>query len=215
MKLTDLKVVYICPDHNTKYNQRKQHMDTLLRKIGFKDIIHHKSGTESYPSCLANAIKTILTTYLTEPILVLEDDVEFTGTDEFEYPEDTDAIYFGLSFWGGHLTKNYHCGHSIFRPYSPSQVRVINMLGGHAILFVSKQYKEAVINEMDNCIKHSLHTDIVMSRLQRNFFVLANKIPSFYQSLAFNEEQIGNKDNVELYTKIQITGELIGVKLLK
>lgn len=215
MKITDFKVVYICPDHNTKYNQRKQHMDTLLRKIGFKDIIHFKSGTESYPNCLANAIRTLLTTYMTEPILMLEDDIEFTGIEEFEFTEGTDAIYFGLSLWGGHLTKNYHSGYATFRPYSQSQVRVINMLGGHAILFISRQYKEAVINAMNNCLETGTYNDVAMSRIQRNFFVLANKIPSFYQSLAFNEGQIDPKDNVELSTKIQITDELIGVKLLK
>ena len=78
MRLQDFKVVYICPDHNDKYHARKVHMETLLTDLGFKDIVHYKSGTYSYPKCLNDATVDILTTYRYEPILVLEDDVEFT-----------------------------------------------------------------------------------------------------------------------------------------
>jgi hypothetical protein len=212
MNVTDLKVVYICPDHNPKYNKRKQHMDTMLSKIGFKDIIHYKSGIEAYPSCLAKAVKTVLSTYMNEPVLLIEDDVEYIDIKEFDYVEEADAIYFGLSWRGGHLTKNYHSGYATFRPYSQSQVRVVNMLGGHAILFISRKYKEAVINAMDNCLETGTYNDVAMSRIQRNYLILANNIPSFYQSLNFNEEQWvyyeKNLENVQSSTKIRITDKL-------
>ncbi len=35
MKLIDIPVVYICPDYNPKYNERKKHMDNLIKTIGF------------------------------------------------------------------------------------------------------------------------------------------------------------------------------------
>jgi hypothetical protein len=64
MRIQDFKVVYICPDHNEKYHARKVHMDTMLAELGFKDIVHFKSGTEGYPKCLANANVDILTQYM-------------------------------------------------------------------------------------------------------------------------------------------------------
>ena len=76
MRLIDIPAVYICPDHNPKYNERKQHMDTLLKSIGFKSITHFKSGTEEYPTCLAKATIAILNQFLNdEPVIIFEDDV--------------------------------------------------------------------------------------------------------------------------------------------
>jgi hypothetical protein len=213
MKLTDIKVVYMCPDHNEKYNRRKNHMDVMLMKLGFRDIVHFKSGTEKYPDCLAKATKQILTTYLNEPILLLEDDVHIITVNEFDFIEKADAIYFGLTLWGGHKTKNSFEGRASFEHYSKNQARVLNMLSGHAILYISKCYKEAVINAMDDCIKNSTYNDVAMSRLQSHFLVLANKIPTFYQSLEFNEEQKNNTENVETWTKIRITDELTTIRL--
>ena len=72
MKLVDIPVIFICPDHNEKYHARKEHMVKLLNSIGFKNIIHHKSGNEDYPTCLLKAFINILTENLNdEPILLL------------------------------------------------------------------------------------------------------------------------------------------------
>lgn len=183
MRIQDFKVVYICPDHNEKYHKRKVHMDEMLAAIGFTQIVHYKSGTHGYPKCLADAIVEILTQHMNEPILLLEDDVEFTGVDEFDFVHGADAIYFGLSRCAGHPTGNYNEGECKVTAYSPKQVRVKNMLGGHAILFITPEYKRAVIDKLRNTVGH---TDIAMSRIQPNFRVLANRQPSFYQSAMYN-----------------------------
>ena len=199
MKLQDLKVVYICPDHDDKYRARKAHMDALLTRVGFPSerIEHFKSSTEDYPDCLSNAIIAILTKYMNEPVLILEDDVEFTGVEEFEFVADADAIYIGLSTSAGHPTKNSHQGSAQYTYYSASQVRIRNMLGGHAILYVSAAYKHAVIESFQAHIGQRYHTDVLMSRLHPHFLILANCRPSFYQSAAFN-----NTNHVESITKV-------------
>ena len=202
MRIQDLKVVYICPDHNEKYHARKVHMDTMLAELGFKDIVHFKSGTEGYPKCLANANVEILTKYMNEPILLLEDDVEFTGVSEFDFVYGADAIYFGLSTCGSHDTLEYNDKDSIFSAYSQTQVRVQNMLGTHAILYITPTYKQAVINQLKNC---KWHTDIAITRIQPNFRVLANRRPSFFQSAKFNAP-----DHLDSYTNFVITDRLIG-----
>ena len=196
MKLQDLKVIFICPEHNEKYIKRKTHMTNLLEKIGFKNIIHYKSSSLKYPQCLTLATIDILTKYNSEPILLLEDDVEYTGIDSFDYVADADAIYFGVSRSGGHPRLNTHQGGCKVVPYSINQVRVMNMLTTHAILYISSKYKNAVIDQLK---KHLLnHSDVMISRLQPNFRVLANKAPSFYQAAHLNN---GNH-NIQKHTLI-------------
>jgi hypothetical protein len=204
--------VYICPDHNEKYHMRKLHMDSLLTSMGFKDIIHFKSGTELYPDCLGIAIKDILTMYMEEPFLLLEDDVESINYINFDYTENADAIYFGLSVWKGSFIENIHDGPAEFQPYSINQVRILNMLSGHAILFISKQYKNAVIDAMNEAVRTKTYNDVMMSRIQHKFLVLANTVPTFYQSLKFNQEQKNPSDNVEISTKITIHPETLVVR---
>lgn len=211
MKITDFKVVYICPDHNEKYHKRKLYMDSFLTSMGFKEIVHFKSGTESYPNCLGLAIKSILTTYMEEPILLLEDDVESIDQIEFDYVESADAIYFGLSKWRGSFIKNEFEGTAQFECYSKNQVRILNMLSGHAILFISKQYKNAVIDAMNEAVRTKSYNDVMMSRIQHKFQVLANTVPTFYQSLKFNQEQTDPLNNVETSTKITIHPDTLAV----
>jgi hypothetical protein len=52
---SEVTAVFICPAHNEKYLARKAHMEALCAELGFKKVIHWKSGTESYPDCLTKA----------------------------------------------------------------------------------------------------------------------------------------------------------------
>jgi hypothetical protein len=196
MRIQDFKAVYICPDHNEKYHARKVHMDTMLAELGFKDVEHFKSGTEGYPRCLANANIEILTKYMYIPFLLLEDDIEFTGVSDFDFVHGADAIYVGISQCGSHATENYNDKPAVLTPYSQTQARVHNMLGTHAILYISPAYKTAVINQLKDCRGH---TDIAISRIQPIFRVLANRRPSFYQSAQFN-----SPDHSDSYTNFVI-----------
>jgi hypothetical protein len=200
MKIVDLKTVYICPDHNEKYHTRKVYMDNMLNTLGFKNFTHYKSSTDNYPTCLTKATIDILENNLNTPVLILEDDIEWTGIKELNLNSNVnvDAIYLGLSKSAGHPTDNIHLGNSIFEYWSDNQVRIINMLSTHAILYISKRYKEAVIESL----KHNMlfHQDVVISRLQTKFNVLANKKCVFYQSHRFNDgkmhEENGTKINL-------------------
>lgn len=186
MKITDFKVVFICPDHNEKYHLRRLHMEQLLNKIGFTNFEFYKSGTENYPDCLSLATIDILKNNLDNPIIIFEDDIEWNGNYEIEYDPKYDAIYLGLSKSAGHPTQNIHLGSSQFSKWSDKQVRVLNMLGGHAILYNSRRYKEAVINILNNHRNIKYYNDVLFSRLQKDFLVLAEKVPLFYQSAKFN-----------------------------
>jgi hypothetical protein len=200
MKITDFKTYYICPDHNEKYNIRKKHLDSLLSSLGFKDVIHYKSSSKAYPDCLSEATIDILENNLDNPVLILEDDIEWTGITEIEYNPDCDAIYFGLSRSGGHPTQNIHQGESKFENWSNTQVRVLNMLSGHAILYISRKYKEVIINVLKKHIGQKYYNDVLFSRIQKDFIILANKKPIFYQSSKFNRT-----DHEEKWTNFCLT----------
>ena len=174
-------------------------METLLHTLGFKDVTHYKSGTEKYPDCLSLATIDILKTNMEVPVLILEDDVEFTGVEEFAMDTKADAIYFGLSKSAGSKTCNSDQGSSQFEQWSFTQSRVMNMLATHAILYISPKYKEAVIDTLQAYIGQNYYNDVLISRLQPEFLILANKKPSFYQSHRFNSGM-----HEELYTKFEL-----------
>jgi hypothetical protein len=81
------------------------------------------------------------------------------------------------------------------------------MLGTHAILYISRKYKEAIILAMDECIKSANRyvNDMAIANIQNSFIVYANKMPTFYQSNKFNDPTIFN---VERATKIQILDDM-------
>jgi hypothetical protein len=209
MKLIDVKIVFICPDHNERYHKRRLHMENMLARLGCKNVHHYKSGTEKFPVCLSNAFINILSDNLDNPVLILEDDVIFKGIDTFDCDDSADAVYLGLSKWSGHPTENRNddCILKV-KPYSMTQVRVLNMLSGHAVYYKSRKYKEAVISILKSNIdsKIAWEADVLIARLQPNFTILANMKPMFYQSAVLNK---GSNDNAERLTNFNI-GYMIG-----
>ena len=173
-------------------------MDALLHKIGFTHVEHYKSGTEAYPACLVNATIDILQKNMDEPFLLLEDDVEFTGIDEVILDASADAIYLGLSLHGGSTHHNTHDGWARYSAYSDTQVRILNMLATHAILYISRRYKQAVIDILLPYHSKPYNSDVLISRIQKKYIVLANKEPSFYQSSKFNIPHLENVTRITI-----------------
>jgi len=203
MKLVDIPIIFICTDHNEKYHKRKEHIVELLTKIGFKTIKHHKSGNESYPTCLVKANIDVLTENLDEPFILIEDDVEcFTEINSdtiFDMPEDTDAFYMGFSKSGGSKTLNSHDGWSQIEKISDKHIRILNMLSTHAILYKSKAYKKRVIEELEKVIQNpSYYNDVVIARLHPEYKIYGYHYPLFYQSVKW-----GNVQHTENFTKFR------------
>ena len=178
MKLLEQLVVFICPDHNEKYRKRRVYMEALLSSLGFQHVVHYKSGTERYPECLVTATIDILETYLSRPFLLMEDDVEYTGVSlDVTIEDDADAVYLGLSEYAGHLTENKNVYPLSYEAHSDTQVRVLNMLAAHAIFYNSPAYKLGVINALLSRPRPGYYNDVLISRIQHNYKVLALKKP--------------------------------------
>jgi hypothetical protein len=199
VKFSDITVIYICPAHNEKYLERKAHMDVLCAKLGFKEVIHWKSGTDKYPVCLTQANIDIMRAYPDKPFLLLEDDVDVQGLCEFQVPEDADAVYLGLSKCAGHSLLNIHDGSAKLERYSTDQVRVMNMLATHAIYYRSAEYKRSLANYLETCANTLYHMDVLMTRIQPAFRIYANKKPLFYQANRFNFPH-----NLEAVTRFEL-----------
>jgi hypothetical protein len=200
MKITDIPVIFICPDSDEKYSERKTHTINILSNLGFKNVSMHKSGTEKYPLCLSIAYSTILKNNLNDdPLIILEDDNEISEwfQDEIDYPKNTDAFYLGFSKCGGSRTDNVDNGDSIIEFIGPKHIRILNMLSGHAILHVSKRFKQEIINLFDHYITNNIpyYNDVLISRIQNKFNVYGYYFPFFYQSAG-----LGNNPHVEKMT---------------
>jgi len=206
MKLVDVPVIFICPDHDEKYHARKEHMVELLTKMGFQSITHHKSGTESYPTCLVKATIDILKEHLDDDaFILLEDDVETFDVEtvvhseiDLEMPDNTDAFYLGFSKSGGHKSINSHDGWSQIEKISDKHIRILNMLSAHAILYKSKAYKTRVVDELEKVIQTPYYNDVVLARLHPEYNIYGYHYPLFYQSVTW-----GNPQHTQDFTKFR------------
>jgi hypothetical protein len=199
MRFTEVTAVFICPAHNEKYLARKAHMEVLCAELGFREVVHWKSGTEDYPECLNVATIAILEHFADSPVLILEDDIEAQGLREFEVPGDADAVYLGLSKCAGSKILNKWHGEAAFEPHSENQARVMNMLSGHAIYYHSAAYRRAVAAYLRSYRGFRCYNDVLISRLQPCFRVYANKKPLFYQANRFNVP-----NNLEAVTRFEL-----------
>lgn len=165
VKLKEIPVIYICPDHNEKY----------LDKLEFKNIIHYKSLTN-------NAIIDIFSRYK-PPFLLLENDVKETQDipDNLELPDNTDAFYLGLS------------GDSEFEFINNNLYKVKNMLGSHAILYITPNYILNIRNQL--ITKPGYHNDVIISQLQDKFNIYCHKESYFYQVKEPNTKIVLNTKN--------------------
>jgi hypothetical protein len=196
-----VKTVYINPNSTEKYQQRKAHMDSFLTDIGFTNFQHFQMAADDYQQSLIQATIDVLQANMNDtPLLLLGDDVELISNSSFVFQKNgvNDAIYLGLSRSAGHPTENRNLGNAVIEEYSPpSMVRVLNMLGSHAILYCSQRYKQAVVDILTQ-FKLTHHNDILFSRIQSSYYIAAPKIPVFYQSSKWNDGRASVEWNTNL-----------------
>lgn len=187
MDLRKIKTVFICPEHNEKYKERCAYMVGLLKDLGFERVAHYKSGKDSadelYP--LNFATYNILQMHMDEPVLILEDDIEFLKSASFfiDPPNNADAVYVGIcgSNYNHKLDTNGPLAEVIL--VNRDYVKVNNMLSAHAILYISRVYKERIANALKVTM---LANDIEMTKHQSLYNVYALRTPICWQSARFN-----------------------------
>jgi hypothetical protein len=181
--LREIPVVWINLDSATK---NAEIMQDRLNKHGFK-YTYRKSAriipcpedtiptNLHYVGCAQSHIDILDDTNYSTPLLILEDDVEFTPAFKpiLEIPDDSDCVYLGVSSGNpNYQTKKYG-----------DYYRIGGILATHAILYVTEEYRSKMSEVSKFCInviKQPL--DMGASSIQFENKVYTPIYPYFYQS---------------------------------
>lgn len=197
--LIDLKQIQTCWVTHPKSIDYKKSMQSLIEKIGFETIVEingesiDKTGLsfleiqQKKTNSVAEAHIKALRTFK-PPFLILEDDcaiVEANFKTTIDLPK-CDALYLGTHQYG--MVRNVSTmGGTISSSYDESHLKVYNMLGIHAILYITEEYVNSTINKLQECISISRYCDECVALNLKNYNILALKNPIFYQKDGHND----------------------------
>ena len=201
--LKDIPVIIISPNETDKYIERVTHTINNLNRIGFKNVKIWKSAiTPEYCMELRRVTADILENNLNDdPVLIVEDDISITTWHsnylenlKITIPEKADAFYLGNYRFLVHPTEA-----KLYKPVEiPScsledgetrTFRITNMLGTHAIIYLSKKYKEEVIKLFRDPTDGN-HNDVILARNLGRFNVHTLVPPLFYQDGKFSNSSM-------------------------
>jgi len=112
------------------------------------------------------------------PVLILEDDAQVTEDyrEEIDIPHGADAIYLGWSTANKSMTV---------KSFSENLVKVTGLAAAHAILYLSKRFKDFAENTIRRAIyEEQVPLDVALAYFQKDFNVYAVRKPYFIQSNA-------------------------------
>lgn len=203
--------VYLISPGTGKYSTRLSTVFQTLVAAGFSRIefvraLPDSTGTNSLTKTNLAIFKRELSG--TEPFIILEDDCQIdTSHTQLEIPEDTDAVYLGVSLWiyphaYETLGKGYHIRENSqqdIQSISDQLTKINGMTSGHAILFYNRDYIRRFIIQMEPRLEHNTPHDLVFATMQPHSKVYALKNPMFYQA-----QGLGGQENV---TRLRFNGQ--------
>lgn len=186
LDLRKIPAVYINLARDTEKNDK---MQKVLTECGFETVIRveayefpdrHLAGCSLSHHVALNEIDS--------PFIVFEDDcVVKNFNPEITIPDGADAVYLGISSWG---RMNSHSGPFVqYTKLENGLVRVYNMLGAHAILYLSQEYASLCSKIAKNGYEISDHQDIGFAEVQRYYNIYAFDDPFFYQTSSNGTDQ--------------------------
>lgn len=186
LDLRKVPAVYINLARDTEKNDKMQKMltecgfETVIRVEAYEFPDRHLAGCSLSHHVALNEVDP--------PFIIFEDDCVIKNfTPEIEVPDDVDAVYLGISSWG---RMNSHSGPFVqYEKLENGLVRVYNMLGAHAILYLSQEYASLCSKIAKNGHDISDHQDIGFAEVQRYYNVYAFDDPFFYQTSSNGTDQ--------------------------
>jgi len=144
---------------------------------------------------------------LNQPTLLLEDDINFTEyyKEQFEIPDDADAVYLGTCLnglhpnWKNRDANNACCSDPILLNKLQEYYKITGMLTTHAILYVSENYKKNCIELIENDNGNN-HCDVLMAQKMHKYNVYACKYPMFFQDCLQDNKDAYEKTITPLFT---------------
>lgn len=178
LNLTELPVLYINLDRDIEKRLRLQN---YLKGIGLKNVIRipGKEASNGKAGCAAAHAEALR--HIEPPFILLEDDcIPLFFRKEIEIPDDADALYLGVSSWG---RMNSHSGpFNQYEQIDKNLLRVYNMVGAHAIVYLTKEYTSLCKRIADHGYKIQDHHDIGFAEVQKYFNVYSVDAPMFFQT---------------------------------
>ena len=214
LDIKDITVYIISPGINTYRNK----LITVFQRVvdeGFKNVVFFKSVPG--PNKTASLTNTVIEIFKKElsndtPFIILEDDcVFFTRYDGIEIPDNTDLLYLGVSLWSYPYDINtlylrerpniIRNSIDTVESYNDDLVKIMGMTGGHAILYISRDFITKFLYKMADISMYidDLPHDLLFSSLHKSFNVFGLKHPMFYQ-----DATLGGQEDV---TKLTFNGE--------
>ena len=189
LDLRDIPVVYINMDKDV---EKRKRIENYIDTIGFKNKIRvvgvqHMEGPRA--GCALAQYNALYE--IDPPFIILEDDATpFSFDPIVDIPDNTDALYLGISSWG---RMNSHSGPFVqYRKVERARngiaeidnnlLRVYNMLSTHAILYYSNEYVNLCKKIAYHQHELNEHVDIGFAEIQRYYNVYAFNEPLFYQT---------------------------------
>jgi len=204
LNIKDITVYIISPgtDHyrNKLITVFKRVIDEEFKKVVFFKSIPNPNKTASLTNTVLEIFKHELNN--DNPFIILEDDCAFfTKYDQIEIPDNTDMLYLGVSLWS--YPYNMNTLYSIYRPdivynsidtnesYNNTLVKIKGMTGGHAILYISRDFIRTFIDKMTDISKYIVDVphDLLFSSLHQSFNVFGLKQPMFYQDATLGGQE--------------------------
>ena len=179
LDLRDIPAVYINLAQET---ERNESMKLVLNDCGFKNIIRIDAKyTPARPLAGCSISHYNALQEIDPPFIVFEDDcIAKEYNPIIRIPDDTDALYLGISSWG---RFNSHSGPFVqYDKVDDNLLRVYNMLGTHAILYLNDEYVSACKKVAYKQYEIEDYIDIGFTDLQKYYKVYSFDEPPFYQS---------------------------------
>jgi hypothetical protein len=178
--LTKIPAIYM---NLARHKEKDEKMQELLKGCGFETIIRveGEDRPDNPPAGCAGAHYNGLNE-IEPPFILFEDDcLLHTFKPEIEVPDDADAVYLGVSQWARYFVFSGPFVH--YEEISENIVRVYNMLGGHSILYLTRDY----VKMCQRICKHA--SDIIgynqdpgFAEVQKYFNIYSVNEPLFKQS---------------------------------
>jgi len=171
--------------------ERRENVETILKELGIKSVnrvnaVRHSNG---FAGC-ARTVSDFLHEVTDGPFVLIEDDIAVKNWEPIlEVPDDADALYLGISGWG---RMNGHSGPFVqWEHIDDNLLRVYNMLGGHAIVYLSSEWVEMA----RRCCYHAGYViesyyDIQVAEVQRFFNIYSLDDPYFYQTSSDGNQKV-------------------------
>ena len=190
LDLRDIPVLYINMDKDVEKRERiENHIDRLgfKTKIRVPGVVHRDGPLAGCALAQYNALYEV-----DPPFIILEDDATpFDYDPIISIPDDTDALYLGISSWG---RMNSHSGPFVqweyyFKEVDINLLRVYNMLSTHAILYLNLEYISVCKKIAYHHHEINEHVDIGFTDIQKYYNVYAFNQPLFYQTSSNGTDQ--------------------------